>query len=1271
MTPHFLFGYDEGIMPPANPEQGLMGLLKKIFLGRREQPVLPAPAQLSAAERDARRAERERRAKARPPEIIEELKHITSSHPARQLLPSIDFSTEVLTQYPQLTEALLNVISVRDLSNYHDPAWLMRHLEEIHNIETSLAANPRFSDDRQRLQEIEIAFEKSIRSAMQFTASEEAIGQVREDARDTRLVDMERQIRQAKGEAVQEDLLPAVARQATPARTLTEAVDRVKASPNLSTEQRAELERLMTQIGPEDNLNLDKKLDHDRVEEGGNAADLAAKLEELMKQTIGSVKGRQLDRATLEDVNNQYIQQREAFEKLGRRYIEKYQKGGRLSDEIRTRGGYELMEKALHEDPNLRDYWFYHILSPILYNERADSSRELYNLYVAGDMDLFLDIVRKTKDARGNPIGLKIANKYTILKNTLFQSHDMDYYAAHPQQDMKEFIGSTAMFLNTYVDAAHQDPMVSLAKRMYETALFTIRESHGGYIPREYLSWHTGRHAILLDEYVDRLVRQSIASGQLCQVKMDPVTGFYDLSPSDRLQIDPEKKVTLDDLYGGEAQLSENWRRQLGELKISAALKQAKGLALVDMRLLEIISRSKGTGSDHFRFGGSGFNSVPYEGIVRHIEPIVHYFTRWYIGREDYPPFFNMMITNEPGWNAEKMKRLIELSQDGDHETLKKEFGEAIDTRLNSMDNPFAFSGMWGTFTKWRMNDSTVGWDDWDRERFATANKLCLVGDSFFRKENTFQTGEGTIAYRKVKQYFTEVVNPDYQIYMDEYRQHLLTSEDVKQRQTAADDALFEVYWRKVGLGQTGPGRAKSYKALLDEHWNDKYIVKTHEGSSEPKEKVQEWIKKMERAYKARIWVQAAMRAPLIVAREVDIPGQEWEKAEHAQTRRLRAKILYEVLGIDLKELVPFGTPPKVDKQKLAQIMDLEGAVAAVSQAAIRENRDLRDEDFDRYGENTNDTLLASQAKQYWMMVKDAMLGNLSASQWYQSIGIEDANAGEFGVGDVLDLRANGARFHRIDWHKIHGVSVDEKEKGDKNKLCIQELGPTAINNKLLDRDWRHLFSTEDMGWEYLNMGELGERNQVRRAGDLASHAQFNTGLEELLNVVMTPRFKADDYIEHLKKMWVAMAGDDANMSIDACGRIIYTLGQMYRKSDWAWRIPGAGQAVAMLKSASIMQKLHGGPAHADAVGPNQLREFIDKAVDAKLIPHNAVNPLTGRRETWSEWNADVMYKRLGAVKANALYELITLGVLISLALTVYRAFTAKSEEEEAGGGRP
>jgi len=1253
-----------------NPEKG--NFFRRFFqrlLGKK--PETPPEAVRDAFESSTTARNTSRKREENNPAVTQGAKQLQKLEENATIANEIikqPISAESLEKQPALFNLVADILSVNDIDNYHRIEWLKAQLEKLGQI------------DRAQL------VSDQDRSALDKMADNIKRLEDRYRQGDERIEKEHLEVEKKAGGADRSEIVQ-----------LQELLDDTNALP-----AGEDVDKLREHIK--------QALDYERVYAGS-----PQKMQEQytvydqVAHDIQEVRGARKRTPTTNQAQRFAMEKAdEQLDHLLGKFASAIVHGKGMEGGLRRYGNPEVVIQELQHNAEYRDFVFYDILKPILNNARRQNSRDLTSLDMISEMEVFMGAIGKIKDKDGSPTGKKLVTYYTMLKNSIHQTHDMDFYAAHPAQGIDEFTNSTAFFTNSYIDFAFQSPMVALGKRMYEQALLQIREDHGGYIPRKYLEWTASGRNILLDQRVEMLMKRAIENGQLYRIPVDPVTGFQKQDVYGRLMQgkDAREKVDLTALYGGEPPDSKSWRRALGDLEIAAAMKQAKGLALVDLRLLEVLSRSKGTGSymktkqpqDHYSFAGPGFGSIPYEGIARHIEPIIHYFSRFPTGLRHVGAFFNIMITDKADWNPDQMRELMELHWNGDNKKLREKFGDAIANRLISMDNPFSFSGMWGTMTGWRVADSTMGWDDWRRERLSTANKLASVGDKFIRQSAEGHGGHGGVEHgntrniegmtkTKVEEHF--LTEDDHlrggdgktakQLYNElkkNYRETLLKSGDLESVRVANNPLEFEKRWRTSGMNEIYPGKETSYKSILEKHLEDMKKLHPH-----LEHHMTELKLKFERAYKSRIWIQAAMRSPLIVAREwqtkYDVAGFNREG------KPLRKKIIYDILKLDLDKYPGDREPTKqqlVDEEKVTQ---LEGDVSSVREIALRENRDLTENDFRtniKDSDSGKQEVRIRNALRYWEMVKEEMLGpGRTAQDWYRELGIEDADVSDelkpFLAASGMNLddeRLEGLRNHKINWNKIEHISADVHSRGEEGKSIFEPghgFKSNLLTAKTVDRDWRYLFSTEDMGWEYLNVTALGERNPVRRAGDLGSHVKFNEGLDKLFLDIIKPKLNEEEFHKLMWEMWKAMSGDDGNMSYDACGRIFYTTMMMYRKADWATRLVGIGPFMSMFKKTSLMQILSKSTVHADAFGPNALLRNIHEAESTGYLLASPENPLTGNKDFWTEWNAHSMEEYLNANVNSVIYEMAAMAILAALALILYKALTAKSEEEEGGGG--
>ncbi|MBI3380217.1 hypothetical protein HY029_05680 [Candidatus Gottesmanbacteria bacterium] len=1259
--------------------QSILGIIRRIF--RRGRPAEPP-----AVQRERRRTPQERENRETADIIIDKLKNIQEGQQGYDLFKGLRPDAATLTRHRPLANFLIDILHTPDPHKYHDVDWLRKHHDRLAGILSSLpnynetgAWGP-FEELQDRFASLILKYNKNRR-----LEEVERLEKMKEWMSPEAIEANERLVKARGGKTV-DDYLPVSGE----GKTINEAI--------------GDLDGILTR-GQIDLLNEVKnghyKEDRDDLLTEAEEI-LESKNDELIKQ-LGKTQGAE----SPDDVNAPSMMAREhraagekhrklitAREKLGRSVVEKTgSTKARFYDAMRTqgRGSVEFM---IQTDADYRDYWFYHILEPILYNQRSESSHQLYTLYVAGDMDAFLDIVRNTKDAEGNRVGLQYAARYDVLKSTIFQSHDMDYWAAHPSQDMKEFISSTALFLNMYIDAASQDPMVALGKRAYEMALLSIRDTHDGYIPREWLSWEEGKlRNSKLDQVARTYLDQMINLGQLYHIKEDDIVrnGLPQPSVWNRKQSDHSKPFTMKEVYGFESKLSNKYGDKLGDLKIAAALKQAKGLSLIDQRLLEIVAHSRGTGTSYEQTGEAGqsfslsakqFNSIPYEGIARHIAPMIHYYSRYRLGGEYYDAFFNMLVMGKwDNWHPDIMKEIVKFVTKGDSQGAidyleskgMHDGAEAFKNRLIEAENPFEYSGMWGPWTGWRLGDSTISFDDWERDRAYGTNIKLINAQNW--------------AARQVRRKFeSEAGNELYKRYRREYRDRAKNSNDLKARSAAlADEAVqnrdpndfddsFEILWRDVGKNLHPEGVIKTYGQLLDDHW----VANKETGS------YKELAVKLKKVYLARTWLESAMRSPLLAARYIEVETSMYGGTEKV---KLRDEIIAKILHIDRKQIDSMRTPTSGEEKEFDDIADLEATVGAISQQAIKDNKALQSEDFDRHIRLINEdgtltdlqkeekTRMMQNAKRYWEEVKTALLGDKSIEWYYQQLGVEGWNEDQI-------KRERGVRVHKIDWNQVDRI-VTDVEKDEKGKVKDDAKGrltfeTSCITNKLLDRNYRTtLFSTEDMGWEYLNIGQLGDRNPVRRAGDLASHVQFAQLFEEYVNNLLVARPDMDELVKKQKEMWTALSGDFVDIAIRNCYRISYTTAMMYRKADLAWAIPFISPVYGVFTDSSIMQMIRG-KDRADAWGPNDLLQYVQAVGGQQILPKRPYHGLAAYAKMEEEGfgpkmgvsfygvTSNDLGKAIGGTKWLATWEIASTSLMIVTILNFYRALTAKSEEDEA-----
>lgn len=1202
---------------------------------------------------------------------------------AREFIPDV-FSKKSL-EIPEVRELIVNLlVKVEDTDIYSDRKWLSNRQNEILRIRSDhgLTMEPK---DRKVLEDMLDAITRKqdrIKNVDErISENKEEISAIKKgDPKDTE-IELKRSI-----EAIRE-------------------VDEIKSDPEIQDT----ISNLEAYLNKDDSAK--RRDDGERSPKGYYLEMVYQKIKNRIQEEYTHLN--QTNREEYKSKRQILRKKEEALENLQRKLAHHWGRTtGKLDNEdYREVKDYETHKDMLRKDQNYRDYYFYKTLKPILLNYRRESHRDLTSLQLIQRMEDFMEIISETKDPSGNgdeAYGEKLVSHYTTLKNMIYQSHDTDYYAAHPSQGIEEFIQSTAFFTNGYIDFGFQNPMVTLAKRMYEVALFQIRENHQGYIPRRYLEWNASTRDIPIDKMVRQLMLQAIKNGQLYNHPTDPATGedqidtFQRLRPSKGGKLGENEKFTMDDLYGGTPSGSSGWRRQLGDLQIASALKQAKALGLVDMRFLEILAKSKGSGSDMkvknpndlCSFNMTGLASVPYEAVVQYLEPVIYKYSRFKIGDRKFNAFFNFMIQDKQSFGFEQIQEIIKLHEGGKQKELEKKYGKKIATRLISQDNPFLFSSMWGTMTGWRASMSTTGWDDWRRERLSTANRLTGVGDSYILHEGGGGHGhhhgstrnKDGFAKAKVDDYFKYEfgeMKKHVKFFKEEFRDGLLKSGDVRLTEIAKNPIEFEKYWKQTGIPK--------YQDKIDE--KSKQEFKKFHGDKEA------LVMQLERAYKTRIWAQAVMRSPLIVAREWGKENTlESKDFEYLGQGALRRKIIKDILHFDIPEVGLTQEPTKQQQEQLDRITELEGALASISEKARRENRDLTKEDFDdivdKPGDKSGDpSSTRDLALRYWYAVQGAVLGatgNEAGKVWYEALGIGNADVSDelksYLIDNHIDLsdeQLEGLRFHKIDFEKISHINIHHTEGKDYADIFHGhephgvDLKNALLTGRMIDKDWRFFFSTEDMGWEYLNVVALGERNPVRRAGDLASHVQFSNGLDKLISPAggaLGYHFNEEEFHKAMVEMWGAISGDDADIAYDTCGRVFYNSMLMYRKMVPKYmKIPffgwGAAKIKGFIRPMSVMQLLVKDVNHADGFGPQDILKQVHLAENAGYVLPTPENPLTGEVDHWTEWNAHSLEARLGASKESIMYDAGNEVFWLIFILLLWNALKQSTADNAEGGG--
>ena len=1153
--------------------------------------------------------------KSRAEQLLQRLQQVKASpnHPARTILDGFDPKPSFLAHYPSLMQVVENLINVTPgniNTTLNDPNWVSAHIVEVESWRGVIT-------DVNDLGKINIISTKLRGKLRDCLGGEEykyrkAIDKINEEAK---------YVRQGGGSE-------------------SEEVYREK--------EKEERERYDTDVKHYTWLDV--------VDEDGNETPLPTQSEVVNKNgmkviinfdplthVVTDLKGKPVNELTKEELKKAYFDLESGYQVV-RKELSKQQVDGGTSHEqlkdleskmepfafkIRAKwrelgGGTEIKDRfmyAANRDPGIieeiknsskvMDYWFYRIMDTLLADKSHVESRELFGLYPAGDMDEFLKVVGEIPKT-----GAAWVDHYRVLLESIKQMHDQDYYAVHSSGDVKSFVQGAALCRNSYITTSLAHPGVATAWRAYENALLMIRDSNRGYTPPELFQYSDATGKLYWDELAESLFMDAVRAGQIKERRVGE-NGFY-LYGADRKPVYDETKPLTEEDFSGE----------YGRLRLRAIMKMAKGLGVVSMRNLEIMGKSKGPGSGHKEFGadpGEGaFHSVPYEGIVRWLEPFVHWFSKYNQGGSRAVPILSMIISDDPRKipdTAESVKDVyVALREGGLEAVMKKYTGKVDNKRLTDLENMFSFSGFFGTMSKWRVVDATMGFDDWQKGYLGGAIRLELnggwAGDIV---QGRFEGKIGGADFITVTRKYKEM-----------YRQDLLNSGIDQYRDVANNPEEFARWWEKKG-------KKDIYKYQINKEMEE---FKKNKNVKEALDKLTE---NLTTALNTKTWIEMVLRNPLEVAKLLETEENIHVGQTMINKRPIRQRIIKEILGVDIDaDITSYRTPSEYLEQNLKQVARLEGAIFGVQQIAVSENRDLTLKDFDKA---ITDPVLNTQAKLYWQKVKNYTLGDFAdgvKDRWMEKIGLSGADKKE-------------SRGLNINWEKLQTVKWDEvfNKKG------------SLLTKDWVDKKWRYLFSTDDVAWDKFDLDNLGERHPFRRAGDFSSHQEGVSLVTDYMNDHMLYHGDKKDLVEMLEKIHHAFRGSDVNVGYDVVGWMTQLSIMMYRKDDWT-KIPILGPLLGMGKKHSIMQRMADEVSGGDAWGAMDVIEFLKMIKGKDLLPPGPTNPLTG--EKWASdlvrYDFKQMKKRMGGTDADILYEWLSLGIPLAFLLTGISSATKKSEEE-------
>ncbi len=970
-----------------------------------------------------------------------------------------------------------------------------------------------------------------------------------------------------------------------------------------------EAERSGAHLSPEQLLNLREELL--AVESSSRPTDVLPGSPEYYKAITSSDRfirerldalGNQL-RETLKTIPKEIKQGITDPEEFIREWIKNPGRMGQLLDaspEIEDLLVGHVEPDRLEESIRFRNQVFLTIHKKIL-TDKHNSSNENFGLYERADFSTFQDLISSrmshlSRDETGTTHGHTWVEWYVNLSNTLRLSRDIDFWASQPGVQIDDFAKSFSLFQNSYSAQALSIPAVEQAYRVFETVLKSIRDSNDGYIPPALIEYSGVRMSSYWDDQTLAALKRMIESGAVYDPARDK-SGFHVVDDDGNI-VKLGKKINIHELKKYDPQ----------DLELQMYMTLAKGFGLASLRYLEIFANSKVPGSLQPTFGAGGFHSLAYEGPARALNYFATMIHKWKFGSVMYMNLMNIMVPN-----AEKKPRYMSVNEamkayvSYTNGTFEKDYGKDSKRFMDELNFSGQSSGF-GLNYKWRQLDSTIGWSDKDRH---------LLGGSIL-----IHLAE-KYAEAKVKDHL--VVSK----YREAFRMQMASA--------GKEDrgVNFDKWWQQR-MGQP------DMKRKIEGEWEK---ISKH-GTKDGK-KVHHLVEKYTKSFKARIWLESALRNPLTVAHnlEVEVPHE----VDGSPTKmRLHSLLVRKILGIPLEDSA-YGvigaagaayqsTPSKEQIKYMNSILGLETDIAAVRERAIEENRAITERDFD---DMITSEVNREQAKQYWRLTKEALIGHEDPEHIFEELG--------------LKMSENGTDYN-VEWHEIEKIDTYLKEfDGRKVRLFDDTEIGILLNSDTVNKKWEFLNSTEDTAFRKMVISNLGPRQWVRLAGDAAAHyhggERVGKYLSKDLNAAGDPELLAKALLE-VREIY---EGDAIEAGWTVTGKLAYMTSKLYG-FDY-WRL--------------------GSPAQLDVFGTrrgvaawyaNSRRKFLDALEHLNIIPptHSAWGypNVAGLRP----YNIHDLRRQARADNSDVWVEIIMGGFAIAVALTLWRAFTAKDEEEEGGG---
>lgn len=900
---------------------------------------------------------------------------------------------------------------------------------------------------------------------------------------------------------------------------------------------------------------------------------------------------------------------------------------------------------------------FYKLLNGVL-SKPVQQHRDSFGLYEAAAMNELMDIVQ------GYEGGIQLASRLTNRMYGLFAAHDAVVIALNPEGNEESWKVLTTFSRNSFTMDMMEDPITEQLINMYERVLWDILKTFNGRIPPHFVeATASGRFTgdSMWDEMVYERFMQLVDAG----VVYDAVRNNDGTVQKD----DKGRSVVWDRAHPVRRSQFEGE----GRLRLNAAMQQAKGFGLLSARLLEVfalqrVPTGQPEGQPDWNEKGRVFSSIAYEGMARYINP-VHLFIKWHVADDKFQAYWNLIIGAGEGqggvFDINEPKKVFDAIKRG---TFEEEYPEKAQRFLEQYTWGM-FSGRFGPWSSWGVQDSIIGMLDREREYLGGSIRLSMMNKTW--------------AGEDVKEFLVE------KEFKKKFLAELLASGKLQTRppgvvhegdemvQThrgslAVDMEWFEREWRKAGKNEEP--LLGIYTADVRAKWEK---MATH--GKPMAHAVEELTNEVKDIYNAMTWVQMATRSPHIVARNTFVMENYNGKL---RKKALRDKILEEMYpGLDLEQFYDVGGNIQDAHKRWIreQIGVLEGDIDIVAHSALYEEagpRAIRDNDFDKikamrqnaqgvWEEDRAESILRqTKAREYFRKTKKAILGTWEEQDWMDHLGLHYSDHGA-GKNLILNWDNIWDDHHKHAKHHIDHVLEEANEAAQRDPTSAPYF---QLTKEFLTKKQRYLLSTEDVVWNKMELINLGYRHWARRGADFEGHAKGLKAEMKYLTRNLSVSGDMKPIFESFHEISEAYEEDDKYWSEKKLGLHAEATAKFF-KQGWQFSKTGLfGKLLALGMDSSIAQKVAGSRSAGAAWDSNKLFEFAHRLGAENLLPWKHADYISGTEMAYSVHQLE---KEIGGTKFHSLYEAITLGLMMAWMLTIINGMTAPDEEKEGGHGSP